>query len=198
MKLTRTDLWSLEQYAEKRNEFRSKVLNHKKNRVISLNENARLIFEDEITLRYQIQEMLRIEKVFEAAGIQEELDVYNPLIPDGDNWKATFMLEYTDISERREKLANLIGVEVKVWMQVEGNDKVYAIADEDLVRENDVKTSSVHFMRFQLTPSMTIDAINGAAISAGCDHPNLLVNGFTIAENTQQSLVSDLQAPTLN
>ena len=198
MKLTRTDLWSLEQYAEKRLEYRSKVLAHKKNRDINLTENARLLFEDETTLRYQIQEMLRIEKVFEAAGIQEELDVYNPMMPDGDNWKATFMLEYDDVPERREKLAGLIGVEDKVWMKVEGHEKVHAIADEDLERQNDVKTSSVHFMRFQLSPTMVIDAISGKAILTGCDHENLMVSGIVIAENSRQSLVNDLEAPTLN
>ncbi|PCJ47394.1 MAG: hypothetical protein COA74_11785 [Gammaproteobacteria bacterium] len=198
MTLTRNDLWSLEQYAEKRAEFRTEVLSHKQDRVVNLNDNARLIFEDEMTLRYQIQEMLRIEKVFEAAGIQEELDVYNPLIPDGDNWKATFMLEYTDIEERREQLSKLIGVEDKIWMQVTGHDKVYAIADEDLPRQNDVKTSSVHFMRFQLLPTMIRDALNGAAIVTGCDHDNLTIAGFVISENTRLSLVNDLQAATLN
>ena len=166
MALSRQDLWSLEQYAEKRAEFRSKVLEHKKNRYVNLTPNARLIFEDELTLRYQIQEMLRIEKVFEADGIQDELDAYNPLIPDGDNWKCTFMLEFDDVPERRVKLAGLIGVERQVWMQVEGHDKVFAIADEDLERENDEKTSSVHFMRFQLTPNMIIDAVGCAKIIA--------------------------------
>ena len=192
MTLSRDDLWSLEQYAEKRPEFRSKVLAHKKNRVVSLNENARLLFEDEMTLRYQIQEMLRIEKVFEAEGIKDELEAYNPLMPDGNNWKATFMLEYDDVPERREKLAGLIGVEDKVWMQVMDHDKVYAIADEDMSRENDVKTSSVHFMRFQLDSKMVNDAIDGAVILIGCDHLNLNVDGFNIAENTRQSLSNDL------
>ena len=198
MTLTREDLWSLEQYSEKRPEFRTQVLQHKKDRIVNLSENARLLFEDEITLRYQIQEMLRIEKVFDAEGIQDELDVYNPLIPDGDNWKATFMLEYDDIDERRVKLAGLIGVEDKVWMQVEGHDKVYAIADEDLPRENEEKTSSVHFMRFQLIPAMVIDACNGAKILAGCDHENLLIDGFPIDEASRLALVKDLESPTFN
>ena len=196
--LTRTDLWSLEQYAEKRPEFRTKVLAHKKARDVNLNENARLLFEDELTLRYQIQEMLRIEKTFEAAGIQDELDVYNPMVPDGDNWKATFMLEFDDVPERRAQLASLIGVEHKIWMQVKGHEKVYAIADEDMPRENEVKTSSVHFMRFQLIPAMTLDAINGAVIYVGCDHENLNIEGFTLPEDARSSLVNDLKSPTLN
>ena len=198
MTLTREDLWSLEQYAEKRNDFRAKVLAHKRNRFVNLTPNARLIFEDELTLRYQIQEMLRIEKVFEAEGIQDELDAYNPLIPDGDNWKCTFMIEYDDVPERRVKLAGLIGVEDKVWMQVDGHDKVFAIADEDLERENDVKTSSVHFMRFQLTPNMVIDAVGGAKIIAGCDHENLNITGIELSDNVRQALVNDLEQPTLN
>ncbi len=198
MTLTRDDLWSLEQYAEKRSEFRAKVLEHKKNRYVNLTPNARLIFEDELTLRYQIQEMLRIEKVFEADGIQDELDAYNPLIPDGDNWKCTFMIEYDDVPERKQKLAGLIGVEDKVWMQVEGHEKVYAIADEDLERENEVKTSSVHFMRFQLTPNMVIDAVGGASILAGCDHENLSIAGIELTDNVRQALVNDLDKPTLN
>lgn len=198
MTLSRGDLWSLEQYAEKRPEFRARVLEHKKNRYLNLTPNARLIFEDEMTLRYQIQEMLRIEKVFEADGIQDELDAYNPLIPDGDNWKCTFMIEYDDVPERREKLAGLIGVEDKIWMQVEGHDKVYAIADEDLDRENDVKTSSVHFMRFQLTPNMVIDVVGGAKVLAGCDHENMIVQDLELPENVRASLVNDLEKPTIN
>ena len=198
MALSREDLWSLEQYAEKRAEFRTKVLEHKKNRNVNLTPNARLIFEDELTLRYQIQEMLRIEKVFEADGIQDELDAYNPLIPDGDNWKCTFMLEFDDVPERRVKLAGLIGVERQVWMQVEGHDKVFAIADEDLERENDEKTSSVHFMRFQLSPNMIIDAVGGAKVLAGCDHENLLIDGLELTDNVRSSLVNDLEKPTIN
>ena len=198
MPLSREDLWSLEQYAEKRAEFRAKVLEHKKNRFVLLTPNARLIFEDEMTLRYQIQEMLRIEKVFEADGIQDELDAYNPLIPDGDNWKCTFMIEYGDVEKRRVRLAELIGVEDQVWMQVAGFDKVYAIADEDLERQNDVKTSSVHFMRFQLTPAMIIAAVEGADVIAGCDHENMTVDGLILEQATRDSLVADLQRPTLN
>ncbi|MFZ8928489.1 MAG: DUF3501 family protein, partial [Pseudohongiellaceae bacterium] len=152
--LTRADLWSLEDYSEKRAEFRAQVLEHKKNRHLQLNEHGRLLFEDALTLKYQIQEMLRIEKVFEADGIQEELDAYNPLIPDGDNWKATFMIEYEDVDERKLRLEELKNVEDLIWMQVEGFDKVYPIADEDMDRENETKTSSVHFVRFQLSQEM--------------------------------------------
>jgi hypothetical protein len=142
MTLTRKDLLSLEEYSSRRQEFKAQVINHKKNRNVSLNEHARLYFEDELTIRYQIQEMLRIEKVFEAEGIQDELDAYNPLIPNGSNLKATFMLEYDDVELRKVELSRLIGVEDQVWLQVEGFKKVYAIADEDLERENDDKTSN--------------------------------------------------------
>ncbi|MCG8465436.1 MAG: DUF3501 family protein [Xanthomonadales bacterium] len=194
MALSRQDLWSLEEYSEKRSAFRTKVIEHKKDRQISLTANARLMFEDEMTIRYQIQEMLRIEKVFDAAGIKDELDAYNPLIPDGNNWKATFMLEYDDVEERRVKLAGLVGVEDLVWMQVEGFDKVFAIADEDLERENDVKTSSVHFVRFQLSDDMVAAAKSGKGIFIGCDHENLNVAGQSVVDNVAQSLVADLAA----
>ncbi len=191
-KLTRDDLWSLEDYAQKRAEFRAQVLEHKKNRNLQLNDNARLLFEDALTLKYQIQEMLRIEKVFEAAGIQDELDAYNPLIPDGDNWKATFMIEYEDVEERKLRLQELKNVEDLVWMQVAGHDKVYAIADEDMERANEVKTSSVHFVRFQLTPEMVADARNGAAILAGCDLEGFKIGPLQIPDNIADSLRRDL------
>ena len=152
--LSRADLWTLEEYAERRPTFRQEVMAHKKNRQLALGENARLYFEDALTIKYQIQEMLRIEKVFEAAGINEELEAYNPLIPDGHNWKATFMVEYADPAERAQRLAQLIGIESKVWLQVDGCDRVYPIADEDLERANESKTSSVHFLRFELTQGM--------------------------------------------
>jgi hypothetical protein len=194
MALSRQDLWSLEEYSEQRPAFRTKVIEHKKDRQISLTANARLMFEDEMTIRYQIQEMLRIEKVFDAAGIKDELDAYNPLIPDGNNWKATFMLEYDDVEDRRVKLAGLLGVEDLVWMQVEGFDKVFAIADEDLERENDVKTSSVHFVRFQLSDEMVAAAKSGQGIFIGCDHENLTVTSQAVASNVAQSLVADLAA----
>ena len=191
-KLTRADLWSLEDYAVNRPDFRAKVLAHKKNRQLQLNEHARLLFEDALTLKYQIQEMLRIEKVFEAEGIQDELDAYNPLIPDGDNWKATFMIEYEDVDERKLRLAELKNVEDLIWMQVEGHDKVYAIADEDMDRENETKTSSVHFVRFQLTPAMIADVKAGAAIYAGCDLEGLRLGPLPVPENVADSLRADL------
>lgn len=192
MALTRSDLWSLEEYSEKRTAFRGEVIAHKKDRHVALNEHARLLFEDELTIRYQIQEMLRIEKIFEAAGIQEELDAYNPLIPDGSNWKATFLIEYEDVNERRQALAELIGVEDKIWMQVGDQDKVYAIADEDMDRENEEKTSSVHFLRFELNADMVAAAKSGAGILIGCDHPALTVDGIMLSPATVTSLVGDL------
>ena len=194
MTLSRNDLWSLEQYSEKRTDFRKQVIAHKKYRQVLLSEHARVLFEDELTVRYQVQEMLRIEKVFEAAGIQEELDAYNPLIPDGTNWKATLMLEYDDIAERKGALEALIGVEDKVWMQVGDNDKVYAIADEDLERQNDVKTSSVHFLRFELSNEMIQAVKDNATIIAGCDHPALNVDGITLQQEVAISLAKDLAA----
>jgi hypothetical protein len=192
MTLTRSDLWSLEEYSEKRASFRMEVIAHKKNRELNLTANARLLFEDEMTVRYQIQEMLRIEKVFEAAGIQEELDTYNSLVPDGANWKATLMLEYNDIKVRKEVLAKLIGVEDQVWMQIADHQKIYAIADEDLERENDMKTSSVHFLRFELSEEMLKSAKAGANISTGCDHENLQTGNITLPLATASSLLKDL------
>lgn len=193
MTLTRSDLLSLEEYSARRQEFKSRVIAHKRDRQVSLNDNARLYFEDEVTVRYQIQEMLRIEKVFEAQGIQDELDAYNPLIPDGSNWKATFMLEYDDPDIRKVELGKLIGVEDQVWVQVEGCEKVYAIADEDLDRENEEKTSSVHFLRFELSDEMISTFKKNQSVLAGCDHPNLLVTGIKLAPETAASLSEDLQ-----
>lgn len=190
--LQRNDLWSLEEYAEKRSGFRAEVIAHKKNREVVLNKNARLLFEDEKTVRYQIQEMLRIEKVFEAEGIQDELDAYNPLIPDGRNWKATFMLEYDDIDERKAALSKLIGVEDQVWVSVGDCEKVYAIADEDLERENEEKTSSVHFMRFELNEEMLAAAKEGADIRIGCDHSAMKTETPPLAQEIAVSLVNDL------
>lgn len=192
MNLARTDLWSLEDYAEKRADYRKQVIAHKKYRRVDLNPNARLLFEDEMTVRYQIQEMLRIEKIFEAAGIQEELDAYNPLIPDGNNWKATFMLEFEDEGERKNALSQLIGVEDRVWVQIADFEKVYAIADEDLDRENDIKTSSVHFLRFELTDAMIAAVKSNPSILLGCDHPNLTVEGVMLNRETVASLIGDL------
>ena len=191
-KLTREDLYSLEQYAEVRPDFRAKVIAHKKHRRVPLGDHAALYFEDALTMQYQIQEMLRIERIFEAKGIQEELDVYNPLIPDGHNWKATFMVEYGDEAERRDALAKLVGVEHAVWMRVEGFDRVHPIANEDLERSTDDKTASVHFMRFELTPEMVAAAKNGAAIAAGIDHPNLNVSLAPLPDAPRAALAADL------
>ena len=196
--LSRADLFSLEEYAEIRPSFRSKVMAHKKTRQLALGEHARLYFEDELTIKYQIQEMLRIEKVFEAAGINEELESYNPLIPDGHNWKATFMVEYTDPAERAQRLAELIGIEDKVWLRVEGCDKTYPIADEDMERQNEVKTSSVHFLRFELTPGMINAVCGGASIDAGIDHPAYQINGFQVNEAIRDSLAADIEATVVN
>jgi hypothetical protein len=152
--ITRDSLMTLEAYAKARNDFRARVMAHKKNRTLQLGGSVTLIFEDELTIRYQVQEMLRAERIFEEAGIQDELEAYNPLIPDGSNWKATMMIEYPELEERRRMLARLVGIEDKVWVKVEGHPRVYAIADEDLERETDSKTSSVHFLRFELDASM--------------------------------------------
>lgn len=196
--LSRADLWSLEEYAERRPTFRQQVMAHKKNRQLALGEHARLYFEDAITIKYQIQEMLRIEKVFEAAGINEELDAYNPLVPDGHNWKATFMVEYPDPEERAQRLAQLIGIEDKVWMQVDGCERVYPIADEDLERSNESKTSSVHFLRFELNPGMIAAVQSGAGITAGIDHPAYTVEPLQVAPEIRDSLAADLQAAVFN
>lgn len=190
-KLSRDDLFSLEEYAIKRKEYRAKVMEHKKNRKVPLGDHATLYFEDRLTLQYQIQEMLRIEKIFEAEGINEELDAYNPLIPDGSNLKATFMIEYTDPEERQRVLETLGGVEDKVWLQVDGFDKVYAIADEDMDRNRDSKTSAVHFMRFELSGEMIAAAKSAAAISMGIDYPGFEQLNSPINSDVQASLVKD-------
>jgi len=191
-KLTRADLYSLEQYAQVRNEFRAQVMQHKKNRRVPLGPIAALYFEDRLTMQYQIQEMLRAERIFEAAGIQEELDAYNPLIPDGNNWKATFMIEVPDESERREKLVELRGIENDVWVRIDGFEPVFAVADEDLERENAEKTSSVHFMRFELTPAMVEAARNGAALGVGITHSAYTQQLEPLPENIRVSLLGDL------
>jgi len=198
MTLSRADLWSLEEYAQERPSFRDKVIAHKKVRQLALGDHARLYFEDELTIKYQVQEMLRIERVFEAEGIMEELEAYNPLIPDGSNWKATFMIEYSDPAERAVRLGELIGIEDKTWLQVEGCDKIFAIADEDLERETADKTSSVHFMRYELTPAMVSAAQQGGKIFAGIDHENYHIPAFEIGADIRDSLVGDLAAPALN
>lgn len=191
-KLTRDDLLSLEQYADTRSDFRSRVMAHKQNRRLPLGTNATLYFEDRLTMQYQIQEMLRIERIFESDGINEELDAYNPLIPDGSNWKATFMVEFPDIDERRAMLASLVGVESNVWMQVGDAEKIRPIADEDLNRSDDDKTSAVHFLRFELSKDHVTQLQNGAALSAGIDHENYTVDVDPVPDNIRQSLLSDL------
>ncbi len=191
-KFKREDLMSLEEYATKRAEFRAKVLEHKKARKIALGAHATLYFEDELTIQYQIQEMLRIEKVFEAEGINEELEAYNPLIPDGSNWKATFMLEYGDPEVRAKELAKLVGVEDKVWVQVDGFEQVYAIANEDLERSTEEKTSAVHFMRFELTSEMASAVKQGKEISMGIDYEGFDQLLSPIPEASRASLMNDI------
>jgi hypothetical protein len=190
--LERKDLWSLEEYAEKRDAFRAEVLAHKKNRNVLIGGHVLLVFEDALTLKYQIQEMLRIEKIFEADGIQEELDAYNPLIPDGTNFKATMMVEFDDVEERKQALARLVGIEDKVWMQVQGHGKVYAISDEDLGRTEADKTSAVHFSRFELTQQMIDDLRAGGSLAVGCDHEAYQHVIEAVDEPTRLSLLGDL------
>ena len=190
--LRREDLFSLEEYARIRNDFRREVMEHKRDRKVCLGPNATLYFEDLMTMKYQVQEMLRVERIFEEEGIQEELETYNPLIPDGSNWKATFMLEYPEIEERRRALAALKGVEDRVWVQVDGHDKVWAIADEDLERESEEKTSSVHFLRFELEQNMVAALKAGSPFSMGIDHQALNVAVAPLAENNRQALLADL------
>jgi hypothetical protein len=170
--IARDSLLSLEAYARQRKDFRARAIAHKRQRSLQVGEHLTLVFEDELTIRYQIQEMLRIERIFEDEGIRGELDAYNPLVPDGGNWKATMMLEFPDVAERHRRLAELKGIEDRVWIQVAGCDRVYAIADEDLERENEQKTSAVHFLRFELTPRMRDAAKRGAGLAVGVDHAN--------------------------
>lgn len=191
-KLQRADLMSLEQYAEQRAAFRNHVIAHKAARKVHLGAHATLYFEDRLTMQYQIQEMLRIEKIFEATGIEEELAAYNPLIPDGSNWKATFMVEFPNPAERKQQLAQLIGIERQTWVQVAGFEKVYPQANEDLVRETEEKTSAVHFLRFELSASMIAAARVGAAIHMGVEHPHYQ-HKTLLKEATQQALLVDFQ-----
>ncbi|HEX5804406.1 MAG TPA: DUF3501 family protein [Azospira sp.] len=190
--LTHTDLYSLEQYARLRPEFRAKVIAHKKDRLVQLGANATLHFEDALTMQYQVQEMLRLERIFEPELIQEELDVYNPLIPEGSNWKATFMIEYPDENERRQKLAHLLGIEKAVWMQVADFARVQPVANEDLDRETEDKTSAVHFLRFELTPAMVAAVKQGAPIRAGIEHPAYRAE-VTLPPVVRESLAGDLR-----
>ncbi len=191
-KLSRDDLLPLEKYTEMRSEFRADVMRHKKNRVLQVGPNLTLHFEDRKTMQYQIQEMLRAEKIFDAAGIQEELDAYNPLIPDGSNWKATMMVEFADADERKVALAGLIGIEAKTYVQVDELDKVFAIADEDLERDTEEKTSSVHFLRFELTVEMVAAVKSGAAIAVGVEHENYRHRVDAVAPAMRDSLAADL------
>jgi len=191
-KLTRDDLWSLEEYAARRTEFRTQVMAHKKNRQVHVGPNATLYFEDHLVMQYQIQEMLRVERIFEAEGIQEELDTYNALIPDGCNWKATLMIEYVDVDERQGALATMVGIEDVTWVQVADFDRVHAIADEDLERDTEEKTSSVHFLRFELTADMARSVKQGASVSAGIDHKNYQHAVEPLPSNIRDSLAADL------
>ncbi len=191
-KLKRSDLWSLEQYAERRPEFRRQVLEHKRTRQVGLGPHARVYFEDRLTVQYQIQEMLRIERIFEPAGIQNELDAYNPLVPDGSNWKATFMIEYEDAGERQAALERLSGIEDRVWLQIAGNERIYAIADEDIERERDGKTSAVHFLRYEIPPVASAALHAGAGITMGIDHPNCMIESVAVPREVVASLRNDL------
>jgi hypothetical protein len=190
-KLTRNDLYSLEKYAAVRPEFRARIMEHKANRRLAIGPHATLYFEDSLTMQYQVQEMLRLERIFEAEGIQQELDVYNPLIPDGSNWKATFMVEYVDVDERRAALVRLKGIEKTVWVQAEGHNKVFAICNEDLERETEEKTAAVHFLRFELTPEMIAAIRSGATVRAGIDHPEYREE-VILPPQVRDSLAGDL------
>lgn len=192
MAITRDSLLTLEAYAKARPAMRTEVIEHKKIRNVRLGNHVSLLFEDETTLRYQVQEMLRIEKIFEEEGIQSELDVYNALVPDGSNFKATMLIEYTNETERKAALAKLIGIEDRVFVQVEGQERVYAIADEDLDRENEEKTSAVHFVRFELTPAMKNALKSGAQMMIGCDHPNYPAHLEELPQETLVSLLQDI------
>ncbi|MBC6958418.1 MAG: DUF3501 family protein [Lautropia sp.] len=191
-KVTRESLMTLEAYAKARPEFRRKVMEHKKNRKVALGEHVTLLFEDELTVRYQIQEMLRIERIFEEEAIGHELETYNPLIPDGRNFKATMLIEYADVEVRRRELARLRNVEDRLWVQVEGAPRVYAIADEDLDREDEEKTSAVHFVRFELTDAMAAALRGGAALSVGVDHENYRAEANPLPAAVRDALVAGL------
>lgn len=191
-KLTPRDLFSLEDYARRRADFRARVMEHKAHRRLPLGPHVTLYFEDRLTIQYQVQEMLRAERIFEEAGIQDELAAYNPLIPDGTNWKATMMIEYADPAERARALERLVGIEHKIWMQVDDLQRVTAIADEDLERATDSKTSAVHFLRFELTPEMIAALKAGASIAGGVDHPGYSFRSEALPELLRESLVADL------
>ena len=192
MTLTRSDLWSLEEYASRRQAFRAEVIAHKKLRNIALGPHATLYFEDRLTMRYQIQEMLRVERIFEAAEIEEELESYNPLIPDGSNWKATFMIEYGDVEERKVALATMGGIEQTVWVRVgESGEKIFAITNEDMERTRDEKAAAVHFMRFELDDSHIASLKSGASLFMGIDHDSL-AGTYEVAADQRTALIADL------
>ena len=190
-RLARADLMSLEQYSTARKEFRTRVLDHKRNRLIPIGPNVTWAFEDRLTIQYQVQEMLRVERIFESAGIQDELDAYNPLIPDGSNWKVTFLIEFPDPEERKQRLAGMKGIEDRCWVQVAELERAFAIADEDLERENDEKTSSVHFLRFELTPEMASKVKSGSSVMVGIDHPSYHYE-VQLSQAQRESLARDL------
>lgn len=190
--ITRDSLLTLEAYAKIRDDFRKQVMTHKKPRKIALGDNVTLIFEDELTIRYQIQEMLHAERIFKEKEIDHELETYTPLIPDGCNWKVTMMIEYPDPEERAKKLVELLGIEDQVWVRIGQFDRVFAIADEDIERENSDKTSSVHFLRFELTPEMIQALLQDATLSMGIDHPAYSVSVDSINSETRTSLINDL------
>ncbi len=191
-KLVESDLLSLERYSRERADFRARVIAHKKNRQLKVGPNTMWLFEDRLTVHYQVQEMLRAERIFEAEGIAEELGAYNPLIPDGSNWKVTFLIEYPDAEVRKVQLEKLRGIEDRCWIKVQGFDRVYAIADEDLERENETKTSAVHFLRFELTDAMVAKLKAGAALGVGIDHPDYTHEIAAVPPNVRDALVADL------
>lgn len=191
-KLTHDSLYTLEHYARIRPEFRSRVIEHKKLRQVQLGDHATLHFEDALTMQYQVQEMLRLERIYEPELIQDELDVYNPLVPDGSNWKATFMIEYEDVDARKRALARLIGIEKAIWVQVAGCDRVHPAANEDLERQTEHKTAAVHFLRFELTPAMVHALKAGAPLAMGIDHPNYQAEVTALPAEVRASLVADL------
>ena len=191
-KLSRDQLMTLEAYAKARPEIRAQVMAHKKDRTIALGDHLTLIFEDVLTIRYQIQEMLRVERIFEEAGIQDELDAYNPLIPDGSNWKATMLIEYPDVAERQVMLGRLKGIEDKLWVQAAGQAQIYAIADEDMERANEEKTSAVHFIRFELDTASSAAIKAGAAIAIGVEHPEYTSHIGALPEPVRAALAKDM------
>jgi hypothetical protein len=190
-KLQAEDLYTLESYAKLREEYRARVMEHKKHRRLLLGDNVLLLFEDRLTIQYQIQEMLRVERIFEEAGITEELESYNPLIPDGSNWKATLMIQFADPAERRDALERLLGIEDRVWVRVDGHAEVSGIADEDLERATETKTSAVHFLRFELTPPMCAALRNGASLRVGVNHAAYAAD-TEVPEGMRESLIADL------